>query len=103
MNLLLKRALETNCRQLSNCLLKHSVCIMSHRKSRLNVKVTTTCFHLYYTAVYNTEAILSSKASYRIEMLITDAAARKTRWLWNTLKSSKCCTHHTSICGEQFP
>ena len=36
-----------------NCLLNQTVYVMSNRKSSLNVKVTTTCFHLHYTAVFN--------------------------------------------------
>ena len=52
MNVLLKLACETDCRQLSTET-NSVVCIMSHRKSSVNVKVTTTCFHLHYTAVYN--------------------------------------------------
>jgi len=86
-----------------NCLLKHSLCMMSHHKSSLNGEVTMTCFHLHDTAVYKAEAILSSKASYLVEMLITDVADCKWRWPWNPLKSSESCTHHTSISTKRFP
>jgi len=43
------------------------------------------------------EAILSSKAPYRIEMLITCAGTRKTHWRSNPLKSSKRAALTTQV------
>ena len=98
MNMLFEHARETDCsdcRQLSNCLLKRTVC-MSHRKSSLNVKVTTTCFHLHYTTVYNSRSHTEFEG---IEMLITDAAARKRRWpcmLWSLARAALTTQVHTA-------
>ena len=72
MKVLLKRAREMNCRQLSNCLLKHSVCIMSHRNVislAWMLKLQRLAFIYIIQQFITVEAILSSKAFYRIEML----------------------------------
>jgi len=74
MNVLLKCACETDCHQLST----QTVCMMSNHKSSL--KLQRLAFIYIIQQFISLEAILSSKASYWIEMLITDAAARKWQW-----------------------
>jgi len=56
-----------------NCLLKHTVCIMSSRKSSLNVKVTMTCFHLHHKELYNS----GSHTEFKSILLDKDANHRR--------------------------
>jgi len=80
-----------------HCLLEQTVCVMYNYKSNLTVLKLQRLACIYIIQQFITaETLLSSKASYFIEMLSTDAAAHKWRWPWNPLKSNERCTHHTA-------